>query len=268
MFNMKKLQKIGLTLIFLLLLFWLIFIFVYPMIRSGQIMEQNLRQSLVPPSQDYLLGTDRFGRDLLMRSIDGGRVTIISTLIILIGSSSIGLIFGLITGYFDNIFSKVIQFVTDMFLSVPMLILAIAIASFLRGMTGIILALVIAMWPKYTRFVAQQTLSLKELPFIRLGKMYGMNDFQILIFHILPNLFSSFLSVVVIDASMVMVSIASLSFLGLGANNSFNEWGAMINEGRHYFQTAPWTIFAPCLLLFITVALLNLFADELRTNLN
>lgn len=226
---------------------------------------QDLSQALQAPSLTHLLGTDRFGRDILSRVILGGQTTIFSTLFLVMIIVIVGTMIGIISGYKGGKLDTFLMRISDVFLAFPGMVFAIAIAGVLSGgIINAVIALACIAWPKYARIVRSQVLVIKEEPYIAAAKLSGSTTGQIIIRHILPNILGVIIVTAVLDIGTMMLEIAGLSFLGLGATPPVPEWGAMMSSGRSMLQTAPWTIFAPGLAIFITVIIFNLLGDTLR----
>ncbi|MGE1062275.1 ABC transporter permease [Megasphaera paucivorans] len=226
---------------------------------------QNLLQALQPPSAAHLLGTDRFGRDMLARTIAGAKITVFTALIITFLASSLGSLIGLFCGYHRNRLVTILLRLTDVFLAFPSMVFAIAAAGLLGGGTfNAAAAIMLVSWPKYTRLVRTQTLPLRQTEYIEAARMSGSSSWQIMFFHILPVIVGPICITAALDIGTIITEIAGLSFLGLGTAPPAAEWGSMMSGARNLLQTAPWTIFAPGIAIFITVSLFQLFADSLR----
>jgi peptide/nickel transport system permease protein len=211
------------------------------------------------------LGTDNLGRDILSRIIYGSRISLLvgATTVILAGL--LGCFLGAIAGYFGRGTDEVVTKITEIFLAFPFLLLAIALMAFLgQGVVNIILALMMSRWVQYCRVVRGEVLSLKERDFVTAAKALGGKDFYVLLKHVLPNTFASVTVIATFAMAIVIISEASLSFLGLGVPASIPTWGSMLSEGRSYMNRAPWLTIFPGLAIFITVFGINLLGDGLR----
>lgn len=152
--------------------------------------------------------------------------------------------------------------ITDILLSLPQLVLAIAVAGILGGsLINALIAIGITSWTSYARLARSHTMRIKQLPYIDSVRMTGCGDFHILMKHVFPNLIGSMLVNATLEIGTTMLSIAGLSFLGLGVAPPAAEWGSMVSEGRAYLQLAPWTVFAPAASILITVMLFNYFGE-------
>jgi peptide/nickel transport system permease protein len=242
-----------------------------PLLAPFDPQEQRLESRLQPPpwmggtSSSSWLGTDNLGRDILSRIIYGSRISLLvgATTVILAGF--MGCFLGAIAGYFGRGTDEVVSKITEIFLAFPFLLLAIALMAFLgQGVINIILALMMSRWVQYCRVVRGEVLSLKERDFVTAAKALGGKDFYILLKHVVPNTFASVTVIATFAMAIVIISEASLSFLGLGVPASIPTWGSMLSEGRSYMNRAPWLTIFPGLAIFITVFGINLLGDGLR----
>lgn len=229
---------------------------------------QDLEGALTPPNSQNLLGTDRYGRDVLSRVIMGSQVTICAALslltVITVTGSLIGSICGLKGGRVDTILMRT----SDVFLAFPQMVFAIAAAGALGGgLFNAALALALIGWTKYARISRALTLTIRKMPYMDAAKMAGTNSLGMLIHHVLPNIAGPVLVTAALDLGTIIMELAGLSFLGLGAMPPTPEWGAMMNNGRSMLQTASWVVLAPGAAIFITVAIFNLLGDKLRDSL-
>lgn len=231
--------------------------------------EQNLANTLQAPNTIHLLGTDKYGRDIFSRILIGAQTTIFSSLFLVIISSVFGSLIGVICGYFGKNLDNLLMRITDIFLAFPGIIFAIALVGILGGsIFNAILALSLISWPKFALLARSQTLVLKNSLFIKASTINGSSDFKIIYKHILPNIFPILLTTATLNIGTMIMEIAGLSFLGLGAMPPSTEWGAMMSSGRIFLQIAPWMILAPAAAIFLTVLLFNLFADVLNDKLD
>jgi peptide/nickel transport system permease protein len=226
---------------------------------------QDLGKALTPPNSVNLLGTDRYGRDVLSRVIMGSQTTLCASLLLLLTISVIGSLIGAICGYSGGKLDTFLMRISDVFLAFPQMVFAVAAAGALGGgLFNAALALAVIGWTKYARIARGLTLTIRSLPYIDAAKMAGTNSAGILFFHVLPNIAGAILVTAALDIGTIIMELAGLSFLGLGAMPPTAEWGAMMNNGRSMLQTAPWVILAPGFAIFITVAIFNLLGDKLR----
>jgi peptide/nickel transport system permease protein len=221
--------------------------------------------SLLPPSSQYLFGTDELGRDLFSRVIYGARISLQSAVVTVFFAVIIGSVLGAIAGAKGGWIDEIIMRVTDIFLSFPPMLLSISIAALMGpSLTNAKIAIVIAWWPWYTRLVRAQAISVKEKQFSKAAEAIGTSQFKIIFRHIIPNCISPVIIQASMDMGAVILSLAGLSFLGLGAQAPTPEWGLMINTSRNYFMTAPWYSIFPGIAIFLNVLSFNLLGDGIR----
>ena len=226
---------------------------------------QDLEGALTPPNAQNILGTDRYGRDVLSRVIVGSQTTLCASLILLAVMSSVGSLIGAICGYHGGKIDTFLMRLSDVFLAFPQMVFAIAVAGALGGgLLNAAAALAIIGWTKYARISRGLVLSIKSMPYLDAAKMSGSSSTTILFAHVLPNIAGPVLVTAALDIGTIIMELAGLSFLGLGAMPPTAEWGAMMNNGRSMLQTAPWVILAPGTAIFLTVATFNLLGDKLR----
>ena len=226
--------------------------------------EQDLSAALMPPDSHHLLGTDQYGRDMLSRVIKAEGISLSSSFALVVIITLTGCIAGIISGYYGGIIDSIIMRLSDIFLAFPGLVFAIAVASVMSGgLVSAIIALALISWPKYARIARAEVLAIKNEPYIQVARMSGLNTIRILIKHIIPNIADMIIVTAVLDIGNMMMEIAGLSFLGLGAEPPLAEWGLMVSQGRSFMQTAPWVVIAPGLAIFITVLVFNMLGDTL-----
>lgn len=227
--------------------------------------EQNYGAALLPPCPAHPLGTDRFGRDMLSRVLMGAQTSIFSSLILTGFVAVVGTAAGLLAGYAGGAFDVVIMRISDVCLAFPGIVFALAVAAVLHGgMPAVVLALAVVHWPKYARIARSQTLSVKQEDYIAAARLAGCRTGTILFRHIFPNILSPVLVTAMLDIGTMMMEIAALSFLGLGAQPPMAEWGSMMSGGRSLLQLYPWVVLAPGAAIFITVVIFNLFGEAFR----
>ena len=226
---------------------------------------QDLSQALRPPSAAHLAGTDRYGRDLFSRIIVGSTQSILWTLMLVVIVACAGTVVGVVCGWRSGALDVVLMRISDVFLAFPGLVFALAIAGVLGGgMHNAVFALAVIGWPKYARLARGLTLAQKNEPYLSAARLAGCNTAQLVFRHILPNIAGSLLVTAMLDIGTMMMELAGLSFLGLGARPPAAEWGSMMSESRSLLQTAPWTIVAPGIAIFVTVMVFNLLGDTIR----
>ncbi len=227
--------------------------------------EQNLGNALMPPGGEHLLGTDRYGRDMLSRVIMGARSSIFSAVLLVLIITIAGSIVGIICGYHGGKLDSILMRTSDVFLAFPGMVFAIAAAGAFRGgILSAVAALALITWPKYARIARSQVLSIKGRSYIEASKLAGSGVLKIIWKHIIPNIAGPVIVTAVLDIGTMMMEIAGLSFLGLGATPPTAEWGSMMSNGRSMLQTSPWVILAPGFAIFITVMVFNLLGDTVR----
>ena len=230
---------------------------------------QNLASALQPPSLQHPMGTDTYGRDMLSRVISGARASIFSTFILVAVIAVLGTAVGVCCGYFGGAADAVMMRISDVCLAFPGLVFAMAIAAILGGgIQNAVIALAVVSWPKYSRIARGQTLALKEETYIHAAILAGDSSGQIMLRHILPNMLGPVLVTAMLDIGTMMMELAGLSFLGLGAQIPMAEWGSMMSSGRSMIQTYPWVVLSPGIAIFISVAIFNLLGDTVRDYLD
>lgn len=226
---------------------------------------QDLASSKQLPSSLHPFGTDEYGRGLLARVIAGGKFTIFASLALVAIITVVGGILGAICGWVGGKTDTVIMRISDIFLAFPGMVFAIAVAGVLiGGLMSAVIALACISWPKYARLVRGLVLSAKHIPYADAARLSGKFDFTILVRDILPNIAAPIVVTSAIDIGHMIIEIAGLSLLGLGAQVPRPEWGAMMNNGRSIIQLYPWIILAPECACFIAVTIFNIFADASR----
>lgn len=227
--------------------------------------QQDLSLSKLPPSPEHWMGTDQFGRDLFSRILMGGQTSIFSTLLLVGVISVFGTCVGVACGWFGGPFDSIVMRISDVCLAFPGLVFALAVAALLNGgIINAVIALAVISWPKYSRVARGQTLTQKDSPYIHAARLAGSSDLRILSRHILPNIMGPILVTAMLDIGTMMMELAGLSFLGLGAQAPTAEWGSMMSAGRSALQIHPWLVLAPGAAIFVTVVLFNLLGDAIR----
>ena len=260
----SPLSVIGFSLVALFLVVAMIgpAIITYPADIRGAI---HMDQKLKPPSTAHFFGTDEVGRDIYSRVVIGTRLSFQIGLIIVFIAMGIGIPMGIIAGYVGGWVNEVIMRVTDIFLSVPGLLLALAIVGALGpGIKNAMIALSLVWWPGYVRLVQGKTLSLREESFVEVAKSVGASRLRVIFSHIFPNCTSSIIIKASMDMGMAILFAANLGFIGVGAQPPEPEWGAMISAGRNYLMDHWWMATFPGLAILITVLGFNLLGDGLR----
>ena len=226
---------------------------------------QNLDIAKQPPTRAHPLGTDRYGRDMLSRVIAGSRASIFSTLLLVAVITGLGTAVGVTCGWVGGLTDTVLMRISDVFLAFPGLVFALAVAGSLGGgLQNAIIALAAISWPKYARIARSQTLSQKESQWMKAVRLSGSGTGKIIWGHILPNILGPILVTSMLDMGTMMMELAALSFLGLGAKPPIPEWGSMMSDTRSLMTTSPWITFSPGIAIFLSVMIFNLLGDTLR----
>lgn len=226
---------------------------------------QDLTQAMQPPSAAHLMGTDTYGRDMLSRVLIGAQTSISSTFALIAIITVFGTVVGIFCGYYGGIVDSVMMRISDVCLAFPGLVFAMAVAAILDGgVRNAVIALALISWPKYSRIARSQTLSIKNLPYMQASQLAGDSVLQMIFRHVLPNIAGPILVTSMLDIGTMMMEIAGLSFLGLGAQPPVAEWGSMMSSGRSMLQTYPWIVLSPGLAIFVSVVIFNLLGDSIR----
>lgn len=240
-----------------------------PVIATHEPNRQHLRERLAPPSQEYLLGTDNFGRDTFSRILYGGRVSLQVGFLSVGIAVAIGGILGLIAGFYSGWVDRVISAFSDVLLALPGFLLALAIVAALGpDITNVMIAVGIANVPYFVRITRSAVMSVREDEFIAAAQSLGAGDGRIMFRHILPNALSPVIVQVTLSLAGAILTAAGLSFLGMGAQPPMAEWGAMLNSARDYLRISHWPVTLPGVAIVITVLALNFVGDGLRDALD
>ena len=229
-----------------------------------QALDQNAKDKFLPPSREHIFGTDHYGRDLFVSRI---------SLIVGFFTAGFGLIFGTIigasAGYFGGKVDNILMRIMDIFLAIPAMLLAICIVAALGGgLFNLLLANGIANVPRYSRIVRGHVMGLKNSEFIEAARASGANDKRIIFKHIIPNALGQLIVQATLTMAMAILSVASLSFVGLGINPPTPEWGSMLSTGKEFMRTHPNQIVIPGLAIMMAVLSFNLIGDGLRDALD
>ncbi len=226
---------------------------------------------MIPPSwhdggvPEHFLGTDALGRDILTRLIFGSRVSILVAITATFVAGSIGVIIGLISGYYGGLVDDALMRLADIQAAFPFILLAIAVLAVLGpGLVNLILVLGIAGWVPYGRIVRGQVKSLREREFVEAAAALGARPFQIIFRHVLPNCWGPVIVLASFSAARTIITEASLSFLGLGVPPAIPSWGAMLADGREYLSLSPWLATYPGITIMVMVLSINLLGDWIR----
>ncbi|MFI5326934.1 MAG: ABC transporter permease, partial [Candidatus Rokuibacteriota bacterium] len=246
-----------------------------PLVAPFDPLEQDIGQRLREPGwQDaqgrvHALGTDHLGRDILSRIIFGSRIALLVGLAAVMISGVLGLLIGLVAGYFGGRLDDFLMRLADVQLAVPFILLAIAVIGGLGpSLRNIIIVIGVSSWVVYARVVRGEVLSIREREYVHAAVALGSRHWRVLMTHVLPNTFTPWLVVATLDMARVIVIESALSFLGLGVQPPTPTWGGMLADGRVYLSTAWWLATFPGLAILITVLGINLFGDGLRDTLD
>lgn len=220
---------------------------------------------LEAPSDEHPLGTTHNGNDLLSMIIYGTRVSLRIGFTVVVSGLVIGTVLGAVAGYFGGVVDEVLMRVTDVFLSIPGLILAMAVVAALgQGLENVMYALIVVWWPIYTRIIRGQVLSVRENQYVEAARSVGASHARIIGKHVLPNSWAPVIVQATLDFGNTILVAAGLSFIGLGAPPGTAEWGLLISQGRSFFPLSWWYVTFPGLAILITVLGFNLLGDGLR----
>lgn len=260
-FRQNRIAWVGLVLLALILL---VAIFA-PWLAPHDPLEQNIIVRLEPPSSEFWLGTDSYGRDVLSRLIYGARISLFVGFVAILMAMLVGTTIGVISGYIGGLFDQIVMGLLDVLLAFPTLLLGLMIAAMLgASLENLIIAIAVTEVAPFARVARAPTITLRQRDFVEASRSYGCGPFRIMFRHILPNMLSD----VVVMSSLWLASAirteASLSFIGLGVPPPAPTWGGMIREGFENILDAWWLAVFPSLAILLTVLALNLLGDALR----
>lgn len=240
-----------------------------PLLSPFDPIEINAADRLQGPSPKHWLGTDQYGRDTLSRIIYGGRVSLSVAFCAIALASSIGILLGLLAGYYRGWLDVVVMRLTDILLSFPVMLLAIALLAFWgSGFRSLVVAIAMVYIGPFARVTRAATLSLRESLFVEAERALGSNDLRIMFITILPNAFAPLIVEISLRLAYAILIEAGLSFLGLGTPPPAPSWGQMIAEARRYLVLSPWATVSPGLAIMVIVLGFNLLGDGLRDALD
>ncbi|CDP50905.1 Dipeptide transport system permease protein DppC [Devosia sp. DBB001] len=236
-----------------------------PLITSSDPYAQDLLYSLMPPSADHPFGTDAYGRDILARVVYGARISLMEVVLGVGIAVAVGVPLGLISGTFGKRTDQTIMWVMDIIFAFPGVILAILIVSILgSSLINMLIAIAVFSLPVYARLSRNVALSIKRMEYVEAASALGASVWRIMFDHILRNSLGPIIVQATLTAGTIILTAASLSFLGLGAQPPLPEWGAMMSDGREFIQLAPWVSLFPGIAITITVLGFNILGDGLR----
>ena len=225
----------------------------------------DIDERFQPPSLRHLFGTDELGRDMFSRVLYGTRISLVVGILTIGLALAIGVPLGVMAGYTGGVVDEIIMRITDTFLSFPSLLLAMAISAMLGpNLRNAMIAIAISWWPWYTRLLRAEAISVKERDYVAAARAVGASWTRVVFKHVLPNSMIPVIIQASMDLGGVILTCASLSFLGLGAQPPTPEWGLMISTGRTFFLTSWWIVTFPGIAIFVAVLAFNLLGDGLR----
>jgi peptide/nickel transport system permease protein len=244
---------------------FLILTFAAPLIAPYAPDDQDLSSALTPPSLDHLFGADQYGRDMLSRVIYGSRTALVAIVVADGLALVVGGTFGLVAGFIGGGVDSVIMRLVDIMLAFPYLLLALIIVAALGpSLTNSIIAIGIIYTPQYARLMRGQVIAIQDSDFVWAARSVGATRLRVMLRHVLPNSLSPVLVMATLQAGSVVVEIAGLSFLGLGAQPPSPDWGALLADGQSYFLSAWWIATFPGLAIFLVVIGFNMLGDAMR----
>ena len=260
-FRRNPLAMAGLIVALLLILVTL----AAPLLATHDPAAQDLANRLARPSAQHWLGTDELGRDVYSRLLYGGRVTLGMVVAVVLLVAPLGLAVGCIAGYLGGMTDRLLMRVTDVFLAFPRLILALAFVAALKpGVTSAVAAIALTAWPPYARLARAETLTIRNADFIAAVRLTGASTGRIILRHVAPLCLGSLIVRVTLDMSSIILTAASLGFLGMGAQPPSPEWGTMIATARRFILDQWWVPTIPGIAIFIASLAFNLLGDGLR----
>jgi peptide/nickel transport system permease protein len=268
----RRMLRSSFFMIGFFIVFFIVFVsFISPKIIQFDPIANSLREKLVAPEgltkgfKGHVLGTDQMGRDVLTRLLIGSRYSLLIALEVVIISSIIGIALGIFSGYLGGWVDILIMRLCDIILSVPSLVLAIAVMAVLGpSITNLVAVLVFGSWVQYCRITRNNVLIIRGMEFVQASKILGTSTISIMFNQVFPNVTTPLLILVSTQFGMTILTESALSFLSLGIQPPAPSWGNMIANGRGYLATNPWLVFAPGVALMITVLAFNFLGDGLR----
>lgn len=240
-----------------------------PWLATHDYTTQDLANRLAMPSAAHWLGTDELGRDIYSRLLYGGRITLYIACLTALISAPIGLLVGVVSGYFGGWIDMILMRVTDIFLALPSLILALAfVAALGPSIENAIIAISLASWPPIARLARTETMMIRKADYIAAVRLQGASSWHILLHHIVPTCIPSVIVRLTLNITSIILSAAGLGFLGLGAQPPSPEWGAMLSSARQFILSNGHIAAAPGIMILLTSIAFNLVGDGLRDVLN
>jgi peptide/nickel transport system permease protein len=240
-----------------------------PWLAPADPLQQDLTRALLPPGPGQWFGTDEFGRDVLSRLLHGTRITLFIVLLVTVVVGPLGMAIGVLAGYLGGRVDTVLMRLTDVVLSFPSLILALAfVAALGPGLDHAVLAIALTAWPPIARLARAEALTLRQADFIVAAQLQGASHLRVMVTHLAPLCLPSVLVRLTMNMASVVLTAAGLGFLGLGAQPPLPEWGAMISEGRRYMLDSWWLVAAPGAAILAVSMAFNLVGDGLNDALD
>jgi peptide/nickel transport system permease protein len=261
-----KLALLGCVLLLVMLLCALL----APLLARYDPAQLNLSLRLLPPSAAHWFGTDELGRDVFARTLYGARVSLTVAVVVVALSLLLGLVLGAIAGFYGGVADTVVNiYLTNAFLALPGILLAVAFVAFLGpSLVNLILALALAGWVNYARLVRAQVIAMKEREFVQAARSLGASNMRLMLRHILPNIVQPLIVQAAVGMAAAVLAEATLSFLGLGVQPPTPTWGTMLNDARSHLLESPYLVFFPAAALALCVLAFNFIGDGLRDALD
>ena len=267
-FRFRK-NKLAMAGLFLLLLMMLAILAAPLYVPYEQVVKQNIVDKFTPPCAEYWFGTDQFGRDLFARIVYGGRISLFMGLAVVGISFVAGCALGGAAGYFGGKVDSVIMRIVDMFMAIPAMLLSMAVVAALgTGVDKLLVALSISQIPRFTRVVRSSIMTLRNQEFVEAAKCCGTSSARIILKHILPNGMGPVIVSATLTLGQVILSIASLGFLGIGVSSPTPEWGTILSENKVYIRYYPYLGLIPGICIALAVMAVNFIGDGLRDALD
>ncbi len=262
-------EPLAATGLLLLTIFILCALFA-PLLAPQNPTHLNLSSRLLPPGRTYLFGTDELGRDILSRILYGARISLVVAVSVVTLSLALGLVAGFVSGFYGGLPDTILNvYVSNAFLALPGILLAIAFVAFLGpGLLNLILALSLSGWVGYARLVRAQVMAVRQREFVEAARALGASDLRLMLRHILPNILQPLIVQAAIGMAGAVLAEATLSFLGLGIPAPAASWGSMLNGARTHLFDSPYMVVFPALAVMLAVLSFNFIGDALRDYLD